>query len=92
MRHISIRYFFVKDNVNKEEFSIEYCNTSEMLADYFTNRYKGHLFVDSGKSLWNGRMLTPSKIMTHLQIRSALKTMYLETNQKSCRRQLVPIS
>ena len=34
--HDSIRYFYVKDSVDKEDFSIENCNTSAMLADFFT--------------------------------------------------------
>ena len=43
-RHISIRYFFVKDRVDKEKFSIEYCNTSAMIADFFTKPLQGSLF------------------------------------------------
>ena len=43
-RHIDIRYFFVKDRVDKEEVRIEYCNTEIMLADYFTKPLKGKLF------------------------------------------------
>ena len=35
-RHIDIRYFFVKDRVDKGEFRIEYCSTQEMIADFFT--------------------------------------------------------
>ena len=35
-RHIYMRYFFVKDRVDKEEFIIEYYNTSAMLAKLFT--------------------------------------------------------
>ena len=43
-RHISIRYFFVKDRVDKGEFTVEYCNTLAMLADYFTKPLQGELF------------------------------------------------
>ena len=43
-RHIYTRYFFVKDCVNNEEFSIEYCNTSAMLANFFTKPFQGSLF------------------------------------------------
>ena len=32
-RHIYIRFFFVKDRVNKETFSIKYCHTSLMLLN-----------------------------------------------------------
>jgi len=44
MRHISIRYFFVKDRVDNEEFVIVYCPIKEMIADYFTKPFQGSLF------------------------------------------------
>jgi hypothetical protein len=44
-RHISIRFFFVKDRVDKGEFTIEYCPTECMLADYFTKPLQGALFT-----------------------------------------------
>ena len=43
-RHVDIRYSFVKDRVDKGELTIEYCPTSEMLADYFTKPLQGTLF------------------------------------------------
>ena len=43
-RHINIRYFFVKDRVDKEECVIEYCPTEQMLADFFTKPLHGALF------------------------------------------------
>ena len=43
-RQISIRYLFFKDCVDKEEFSIEYCNTLELLTDFFTKPLQGSLF------------------------------------------------
>jgi len=43
-RHIDIRYFFVKDRVDKKEVKIEYCLTSVMLADFFTKPLQGQLF------------------------------------------------
>ena len=43
-RHIDIRYFFIKDRVNKKEVIIEYCPTEQMLADYFTKSLQGSLF------------------------------------------------
>jgi hypothetical protein len=44
-RHIHIRYFFVKDRVDKKELDIVYCPTEEMLADYFTKPLQGRLFT-----------------------------------------------
>ena len=43
-RHIDIRYFFVKDRVDKGEVQIEYCPTGWMLADYYTKPLQGSLF------------------------------------------------
>ena len=43
-RHIDIRYFFVKDRVDKKEMQIVYCPTEQILADYFTKPLNGSLF------------------------------------------------
>ena len=43
-RHINIRYYFVKDRVDKGELVIQYCPTLDMLADYFTKPLQGSLF------------------------------------------------
>ena len=43
-KHVHILYFFVKDRVDKEELSIEYCPTHSMLAGYFTKPLQGALF------------------------------------------------
>ena len=43
-RHIHIRYFFVKDRVDKGEMSIGYCPTAQILADFFTKPLQGALF------------------------------------------------
>jgi hypothetical protein len=33
-RHINIRYFFVKDIIEKGEVRVQYCNTENMIADF----------------------------------------------------------
>ena len=43
-RHINIRYFFVKDRINKGELRIEHCPSTIMLADFFTKPLQGQLF------------------------------------------------
>ena len=43
-RHIDIRYFFVKDRVDKREVTIQHCPTTRMLADYFTKPLQGKSF------------------------------------------------
>ena len=43
-KHVDIRYFFVKDRVEKKEIIIEHCPTDKMVADYFTKPLQGVLF------------------------------------------------
>ena len=43
-RHIDIRYYFITDRVKKNEISIEYCPTMEMIGDFFTKPLQGALF------------------------------------------------
>ena len=43
-RHFDIRYFFVKDRVDKGEVKVEYCPTELMLSDFFTKPLRGSLF------------------------------------------------
>ena len=43
-RHISIRYFFIKDRVDKGEVKVEYCPTYLMIADFFTKPLQGSMF------------------------------------------------
>ena len=44
-RHIHIRYFFVKDRIQKKELRVEYCPSHLMLADYFTKPLQGKLLT-----------------------------------------------
>ena len=50
-RAINIRYFFITDQVEKGNVSIEYCPTGEMLADFMTKPLQGRLFEKFKKSL-----------------------------------------
>jgi hypothetical protein len=34
--HIAIRYFFVKDRIDKNEVKLVYMKTEDILADFFT--------------------------------------------------------
>ena len=43
-RHVDIRYFFVKDRIDKDEISVEYCPTDIMLADFLTKPLQGRKF------------------------------------------------
>ena len=43
-RHMNIRYFFLKDQVDSKRVKIEHCPTADMLADYFTKPLQGLQF------------------------------------------------
>ena len=64
-RHIDIKFFWVKDRVNKKEVEIKYCPTTLMLGDYFTKPLQGNLFrrfrdVIMGKVHINDLLLDPN--------------------------------
>ena len=52
-RHINIRYFFVKDRIERKELFVEYCPTEDMIADYFTKPLQGALFRKFRKMILN---------------------------------------
>ena len=35
-RHFDIKYFYITDLINRNEVSIEYCSSNDMLADFHT--------------------------------------------------------
>ena len=43
-RHIDIRYFFIKDVLEREEIDVQHCPTELMLADFFTKPLQGSKF------------------------------------------------
>jgi hypothetical protein len=44
-RHINIRYFFIKDRIDRGDISLMYCPTGEMIADFFTKPQQGGTFI-----------------------------------------------
>ena len=49
--HIHIRYFFVKDHIDKGEIRVEYCPLYLMLADFFTKPLQGKKFYEFRESI-----------------------------------------
>ena len=43
-KHINVRYFFITDRIKAREVKVEYCPTTEMIADFFTKPLQGRLF------------------------------------------------
>ena len=67
-RHVDIKYFWVKDRVDKKEVEIKYCPTTLMLADYFTKALQGTVFrrfrsVIMGYSHINDLLLDPNFLL-----------------------------
>ena len=71
-RHMNIRYFFIKDQVDSKRVKIEHCPTGDMLADFFTKPLQGMQFQKLRDQLMN---LAPSSKYhsNHSGHRSVLK-------------------
>ena len=39
-RHIGVRFYSIKDRVDKGEIEVVFCPTERMLADFVTNHYR----------------------------------------------------
>ena len=52
-KHINIRYFFIKDRVEADELTIDYCPTDEMIADAHTKALQGSKFFRFRKLILN---------------------------------------
>jgi hypothetical protein len=44
MRHINICYFFITDQVNMKELTIEWCTTKQMVNEFMNNPIQGSHF------------------------------------------------
>ena len=52
-KHINIRYFFVKDCIERKEFEIQFCGTDDMWADIHTKPLQGKKFIAFRKTILN---------------------------------------
>ena len=52
-RHINIRYFFIKDRIDKGEIVVEHLSTLQMIADYLTKALQGTAFREKRQLLLN---------------------------------------
>ena len=44
-RHINIKYYFIKDLIERKEVNLKYMKTEDMVADIFTKPLQGKLFI-----------------------------------------------
>jgi len=52
-RHINIRYFFIKDCVDKRLFDIQYCPTDDMVGDFPSKPLQGSKFKKHRRAMMN---------------------------------------
>ncbi len=52
-KHINVRYFFVKDCIERKELKIEFCGTDSMWADFYTKPLQGKKFKEFRKIILN---------------------------------------
>jgi hypothetical protein len=79
-KHMNVRYFFIKDQVDAKEVRIEYCPTENMIADFFTKPLTGTLFFKLRDLIMN---IDPSSKYSWAQ-RSVLMG-NAESNMKVCK-------
>eukprot|EP00957_Ditylum_brightwellii_P204572 15339862-Ditylum_brightwellii.AAC.1 len=48
-KHINVRFFFIKDRVEKGEVEIEHCGTNNMVANFLRSPYKGQCLKNLGR-------------------------------------------
>ena len=52
-RHINIRYYFIKDCIDKDILKVEYCPTDDMVGDFPSKPLQGSKFKKHRKSIMN---------------------------------------
>ena len=44
-KHINVRFYFIKDRINKKEINVIFCPTENMIIDYFIKPLQGSQFL-----------------------------------------------
>ena len=44
-RHLNVRFFFIKDHLERNNIQITYCKSEAMIAHFFTKPIHGSLFI-----------------------------------------------
>jgi len=52
-RHINIRYYYIKDCIDKKHLTIEYCPTDDMIGDFPSKPLQGSKFKKHRKAIMN---------------------------------------
>ena len=90
-KHIDIRYFFVKDRVDKKEIEIHHCPTTKMVADYFTKPLQGGLFRKLRRIIMGWDPLTTLEDKEHVSA-SEERVVELSNDESMENRKVVELS
>ena len=52
-KHIAVRYFFIKDRVDSGEVDIRWCQSDDMVGDFFTKPLHGPQFIKFRRIILN---------------------------------------
>ena len=52
-RHINVKYFYITDQLQRNELEIQYCPTDQMVSDYLTKALQGNKFERFRKIIMN---------------------------------------
>ena len=72
-RHVDIRFFFVKDRIDKGEVQVQYCPTYQMLADYFTKPLQGRMFHAYRDVLMGWKHISTLQSLTSLSMKERVE-------------------
>jgi hypothetical protein len=61
-RHMNIKYFYVKDRIDKKEVKVIYTPTEQMIADFFTKPLQGKLFFKFRDLVMNNTTTSIDKV------------------------------
>ena len=52
-KHINVRYYFIKDCVDRKKLRIEFCGTDDLWVDFYTKTLQGKFFYNFRKTILN---------------------------------------
>eukprot|EP00957_Ditylum_brightwellii_P010563 800038-Ditylum_brightwellii.AAC.1 len=52
-KHINVRYFFIKDQIDRGKVEVKHCGAENMITTFFTKPLQGHLFKKFRKAILN---------------------------------------
>jgi hypothetical protein len=60
-KHMDIRYFYIKDVIDRGDVQVEFCPTLQMVADFFSKPLQGQLFLTMRDWIMGVTEIVPQK-------------------------------